>query len=55
MELKKYIKLSEYAKNNSICYKTAHRYWKNGFLMGKQLKTGTILIEVDIQKDINYI
>ena len=52
MELKKFIKLSEYAKNNSICYKTAHRYWLSGKLKGKQLHTGTILIEIDIEKDL---
>jgi len=41
----KYIKLSEYAKNNGICYKTAYRYWQNNQINGKQLPTGTILIE----------
>jgi hypothetical protein len=42
---KKFIKLSEYAKNNSITYKTAHNHWKRGMLVGKQLATGTILVE----------
>ncbi len=41
----KYIKLSEYAKNNGICYKTAYRYWNDGIIKGKQTPTGTILIE----------
>lgn len=42
----RYIKLSEYAKNNSITYKTAYNYWIKGLLEGKQLPTGTILIKV---------
>lgn len=39
-----YIKLSEYAKKNSITYKTAYLHWKDGLITGKQLSTGTILI-----------
>lgn len=41
----KYIKLSEYASNNAITYKTAHIHWKNGIIEGKQLPTGTILVK----------
>ena len=44
---KKYIKLREYAKNNSICYLTALTYFHKGMIKGKQLETGTILIEAD--------
>ena len=40
----KYIKLSEYARKNSFTYKTAYCHWKDGIINGKQLKTGTILI-----------
>lgn len=40
----KYIKLSEYAKNNSLTYKTAYLHYKQGIITGKQLNTGTILI-----------
>jgi len=40
-----YIKLSEYAKKNSITYKTAYLHWKEGLIVGKQLSTGTILIK----------
>lgn len=43
--IRKYIKLSEYAKNNGVCYKTAYRYWNKGLIKGKQTSTGTILIE----------
>jgi len=38
------MKLSEYAKRNSITYRTAFRHWKKGILKGKQLPTGTIII-----------
>lgn len=46
MTKNKHIKLSEYAKENSITYKTAHNHWKKGLIKGKQLDTGTILVEV---------
>jgi len=49
---KKYIKLSEYAKNNNICYRTAFNHWQKGILDGKQLPTGTILIESDDYDEI---
>lgn len=42
----RYIKLSQYAKENSITYKTAHNHWKKGIIKGKQLDTGTVLVEV---------
>lgn len=38
------MKLSEYAKQNSITYKTAFNHWKAGMIRGKQLPTGTIVI-----------
>ena len=41
------MKLSEYAKRNNITYKTAHRHWQLGLLKGKQLVTGTIVINDD--------
>jgi predicted site-specific integrase-resolvase len=49
--IKKYIKLSEYAKNNGIHYITAYRYWNKGKLKGKTTHTGTILIEDDIMNE----
>jgi predicted site-specific integrase-resolvase len=42
-----YIKLSEYAKNNSITYRSAYNHWLNGVVKGKQLETGTILVLID--------
>jgi len=51
-----YIKLSHYAKNNSISYQTAYNHSKRGWIDNvKILKTGTILIgiEEDILKDEN--
>jgi predicted site-specific integrase-resolvase len=39
------MKLSQYAKKQGIHYTTAYRLWKNGHLKGKQLPTGTIVID----------
>lgn len=39
------MKLSEYAKRHSISYRTAHRHWKQGFIKGVQLASGTIVVE----------
>jgi putative resolvase len=39
------MKLSQYAKLNSITYKAAHEQWKKGLIKGKQLPTGTIVVE----------
>lgn len=39
------MKLSEYAKRRSISYRTAHRHWKQGFIKGTQLASGTIVVE----------
>jgi len=44
------MKLSEYAKINSITYKTAYDMFKSGKLQGRQLPTGTIVIEDNINK-----
>ena len=39
------MKLSDYAKQQGVSYRTAHRMWKRGELKGRQLSTGTILID----------
>lgn len=46
------MKLSEFAKKNSIKYQTAYKMYKAGLIQGKQLPTGTIVIydEKPIQK-----
>jgi predicted site-specific integrase-resolvase len=41
------MKLSTYAKQKGITYRTAHRWWKAGKLKGTQLDPGTILLEED--------
>jgi len=38
------MKLSEYAKQHNVTYKTAHRWWKAGKLDAFQLDTGTIVV-----------
>jgi predicted site-specific integrase-resolvase len=51
------MKLSEWAKRNSVTYVTAQNHWRRGLIPGKQLATGTIVVfdddnEVVIPKDI---
>lgn len=43
------MKLSDYAKQQGVSYRTAHRMWKRGELKGRQLSTGTILIDTNSQ------
>lgn len=43
------MKLSQYAKQNSITYKTAFNHWKAGIIKGKQLPTGTIVVFDDYE------
>jgi predicted site-specific integrase-resolvase len=38
------MKLSEYARKNSLTYRTAQNHWKAGFIKGKQLPSGTIVV-----------
>ena len=45
------MKLSDYAKQKGISYRTAHRMWKRGELRGHQLPTGTIIIENDVKNN----
>lgn len=40
-----HLSISDYAKNQGISYRTAHRMWKRGELKGKQLPSGTIIID----------
>lgn len=40
-----YMKLSKWAKENNVTYRTAWNYYNAGLLKGKKLETGTILIE----------
>jgi len=46
------MKLSEYAKKNSISYLTAYRHWRNGYIKGKQLASGTIVVEEQVVSTI---
>jgi len=38
------MKLSEFARQNGISYKTAWRWWKAGKLPGKQMPSGTVIV-----------
>jgi putative resolvase len=39
------MKLKDYARQQGVSYRTAWRWWKAGRLPGRQMDTGTILIE----------
>lgn len=41
------IKISTYAKENDLCYKTVYNHFIKGILKGERLLTGTILIHVE--------
>ena len=54
--MKKYIKLSEYAKNHNLSYVTAYNHFKKGLIdKSKQLETGTILVELECNEMVNVI
>jgi hypothetical protein len=38
------MKLSQYAKQQGISYRTALRWWKAGLIKGYQATTGTIIV-----------
>ena len=48
------MKLSDYAKNNNITYRTAYRHWKQGLIKGKQLVTGTIVLDENVTNIKSY-
>lgn len=49
------MRLKEYAKKNSISYKTAWRLFKNNQIKGaKQLPTGTIVIDEEMQNNREF-
>lgn len=45
------MKLSEYAKKNSMSYRTAFRHWKAGYIKGKQLQSGMIIVFEEQEKE----
>ena len=46
------MKLSDYAKEQGVCYRTAYRWFKEGLIPNsRQLRTGTILVDKE-SKDI---
>lgn len=51
------IKLSDWARANGICYKTAWRWWKQGRLPvpARQMPSGTILVDVPERKDAGVV
>jgi predicted site-specific integrase-resolvase len=53
------MKLSTFAKEKGVSYKTAWRWWKAGIIRGKQMPSGTIILDkeflVNDSKDIKAI
>ena len=49
------MKLSQYAKENSIQYQTAWKMFMKGQIKGYKLPSGTIVITEDINKDSNFL
>jgi len=51
------MKLSEWAKNNGLCYRTAHRMFKAGTLpcASQQLATGTILVTPEVARNESVV
>src|SRR5215813_12912557 len=41
------MKLKDYARQQGVSYRTAWRWWKAGKLPGRQMDTGTILVETE--------
>jgi putative resolvase len=48
------MKLSEYAKQKGVTYRTAQNHWYKGLLNGEQLATGTIVIFEDDKKNVEF-
>lgn len=49
------MKLSDYAKLKNVSYRTVWNWWKDGKIQGKQLDTGTIVINDDKVVKDEYI
>ena len=45
------MKLSDWAKKKGVSYKTAWRWFKQGFIKGYQMPTGTIIVEDETKKE----
>jgi len=49
------MKLSQYAKKNSLTYRGSYNHWKRGLIVGRQLATGIIIIEEKSEvKNLEY-
>jgi predicted site-specific integrase-resolvase len=50
------MKLSEYAKEQGVCYRTAYQWFKKGLIPNsKQISTGTILVNKEIKNQESKI
>src|SRR5579875_1551578 len=44
------MKLSKFAQQAGVCYKTAWRWWKAGKIKGYQMETGTVVITEEMNE-----
>ena len=49
------MKLSIYARQIGVTYKTAYRWWKAGKLDAYQLDTGTVIVRDPLQVSANHV
>jgi predicted site-specific integrase-resolvase len=49
------MKLSDYAKSQGVSYRTAWNWWKQGIIAGRQLKTGTILVDSESKQTASTV
>lgn len=49
------MKLSQYAKQQGISYRTVLRGWKAGLIKGYQSPTGTIIVTEELPKEAHVI
>jgi len=49
------MRLQDYAKSVGVCYKTAWLWWRAGKLKGRQLDTGTIIVDYDEPEKENAV
>ena len=49
------MKLSQYAKQQGISYRTALRWWQAGIIKGYQAPTGTIIVAEEPPKDAHVV
>jgi putative resolvase len=47
------MKLSVFAKEKGVSYKTVWRWWKDGIIKGKQMPSGTVILDKEFEQTDN--